>query len=96
LKWKFLAARFARNSGMQWPNHHLSDTDRTRIYYSRKENQGAKRTVIFLKVPTRENFSLAFIALSEPICVCDLGTGKNQLFYQLTPDFDDFWFFEAY
>ncbi len=43
----------------------------------------------YLKVPKRENFSLAFFALSEPIWVCDLGTGK------LTPDFDGFWFFAA-
>jgi hypothetical protein len=49
-----------------------------------------------LKVPKRENFSLAFFALSEPIWVCDLGTGeKNRIFYQLTPDFDGFWFFAA-
>jgi hypothetical protein len=46
-----------------------------------------------LKVPKRENFSLVFFALSEPIWVCDLGTGeKNQVFYQLTPDCDGFWF----
>jgi hypothetical protein len=31
--------------------------------------------------------------LSEPIWVGDLGTGKINLFYQLTPDFDGFWFF---
>ncbi len=50
-----------------------------------------------LKVPKRENFSLAFFALNEPIWVCDLGTGeKNRIFYQLTPDFDGFWFFAAY
>ncbi len=50
-----------------------------------------------LKVPKRENFSLAFFALSEPIWVCDLGTReKNGIFYQLTPDFDGFWFFAAY
>ncbi len=50
-----------------------------------------------LKVPKRENFSLAFFALSEPIWVCDLGTGeKNRIFYQLTPDFDSFWFFAAH
>ncbi len=50
-----------------------------------------------LKVPKRENFSLSFFALSEPIWVCDLGTGeKNRIFYQLTPDFEDFWFFDAY
>ncbi len=50
-----------------------------------------------LKVPKSENFSLAFFALSESIWVCDLGTGeKNLIFYQLTPDFDSFWFFAAY
>ncbi len=50
-----------------------------------------------LKVPKRENFSLAFFALSEPIWVCDLGTGpKNPFFYHLTPDFERFWFFAAY
>jgi hypothetical protein len=48
-------------------------------------------------VPKRENFSLAFFALSEPIWVCDLETReKNRFFYQLTPDFDGFWFFAAY
>jgi hypothetical protein len=36
---------------------------------------------LFLKVPKRENFSLDFFALSEPIWVCELGTGeKNQYF----------------
>ncbi len=50
-----------------------------------------------LKVPKRENFSLAFFALSEPIWVCELGTDeKNRIFYRLTPDFDGFWFFAAY
>jgi hypothetical protein len=54
-------------------------------------------TSTFLKVPKRENFSLAFFALSEPICVCELGTDeKNRIFYRLTPDFDGFWFFAAY
>jgi hypothetical protein len=44
-------------------------------------------------VPKREIFSLSFFALSEPIWVCDLGTGgKNRIFYQLTPDFDGFGF----
>ncbi len=52
---------------------------------------------IFLKVPKRENFSLEFFALSEPIWVCELGTReKNRIFYRLTPDFDGFWFFAAY
>jgi hypothetical protein len=47
-----------------------------------------------LKVPKRENFSLAFFALSEPIWECDLGTGeKNQIFYQF---FNGFWCFAAY
>ncbi len=46
-------------------------------------------------MPKRENFSLAFFALSEPIWVCDLGTGeKNRFFYQLTPDFDLSLFYE--
>ena len=55
------------------------------------------RKTVPLKVPKRENFSLAFFALSEPIWVCDLGTGeKNRIFYQLTPDFDSFWFFAAH
>ncbi len=30
-----------------------------------------------LKVPKRENFSLTFFTLSEPIWVCDLGTGPT-------------------
>jgi hypothetical protein len=50
-----------------------------------------------LKVPKRENFSLAFFALNEPIWICDLRTGeKNRIFCQLTPDFDGFWFFAAH
>jgi hypothetical protein len=50
-----------------------------------------------LKVPKRENFSLAFFAQSEPTWVCDLGSGeKNQIFYEMTPVFDGFWFFAAY
>ncbi len=54
------------------------------------------QAVIF-KVPKRENFLLSFFALSEPIWACDLGTGgKSRIFYQLTPDFDGFWFFAAY
>ncbi len=44
---------------------------------------------INLKVPKRENFSLAFFAQSEPIWVCDLGSGeKNRFFYQMMPDFE--------
>jgi hypothetical protein len=34
-----------------------------------------------LKVPKHENFSLAFFALSEPIWVCDLGTGPKNPFF---------------
>ncbi len=50
-----------------------------------------------LKVPKRENFSIAFFARSEPIWICDVGTSKKiEFFYQLTPDFDGFWFFAAY
>jgi hypothetical protein len=52
---------------------------------------------VALKVPKRENFSLEFFALCEPIWVCEIGTGeKNRIFYRLTPDFDGFWFFAAY
>ncbi len=40
-------------------------------------------------MPKRENFSLAFFALSEPMWVCDLGSGgKNRFFYQMIPDFE--------
>jgi hypothetical protein len=50
-----------------------------------------------LKVPKRENFSIAFFAQSEPIWICDVGTSKKIEFCsQLTPDFDGFWFFAAY
>jgi hypothetical protein len=50
-----------------------------------------------LKVPKRENFSLAFFAQSEATWVCDLGSGeKNRIFYQMTPVFDGFLFFAAY
>ncbi len=34
-----------------------------------------------LKVPKRENFSLAFFALSEPIWVCDVGSGEKNRFF---------------
>jgi hypothetical protein len=50
-----------------------------------------------LKVPKRENFSIAFFAQSEPIWICDVGTSKKiEFFSQLNPDFDGFWFFAAY
>ena len=50
-----------------------------------------------LKVPKRENFSMAFFAQSEPIWICDVGTSKKiEFFSQLTPDFDGFCFFAAY
>ncbi len=53
--------------------------------------------VSVLKVPKRENFSIAFFAQSEPIWIYDIGTSKKiEFFYQLTPDFDGFWFFAAY
>jgi hypothetical protein len=44
-------------------------------------------TVYFiLKVPKRENFSLAFFALSEPISVCELGTDeKSRIFLSIDP-----------
>jgi hypothetical protein len=39
----------------------------------------------------------AFFALSEPTWICDLGSGKkNRIFYQMTPDFEGYWFFAAY
>ncbi len=50
-----------------------------------------------LKVPKRENFSIAFFAQSEPIWICDVETSKKiEFFSQLTPDFDGFWFFAAH
>jgi hypothetical protein len=53
--------------------------------------------MLILKVPKRENFSLAFFTLSEPIWVGDLGIAKkNSLFCHVTPDFDGFRFFAAY
>ncbi len=52
---------------------------------------------IHLKVPKRENFSIASFAQSEPIWICDVGTSKKiEFFSQLTPDFDGFWFFAVY
>jgi hypothetical protein len=45
-------------------------------------------------VPKHENFSLAFFTLSESDWLCDLETGKNQYFYQLTPDFVVFVFLQ--
>ncbi len=45
--------------------------------------------IVSLKVSKRENFSLAFFALSEPTWACDLGSGeKNRIFYQMIPDFE--------
>ncbi len=41
------------------------------------EKQGGK----LLKVPKHENFLLAFFALSEPIWVCDLGSGEKNRFF---------------
>jgi hypothetical protein len=38
-----------------------------------------------LKVPKRENFSLAFFTLSEPIWLVDLGTAKKFAFYHVIP-----------
>jgi hypothetical protein len=39
----------------------------------------------FLKVPKRENFSLAFFTLSEPIWVGDLGIAKKNRFFITLP-----------
>jgi hypothetical protein len=56
-----------------------------------------EKTFLCLKVPKRENFSIAFFAQSEPIWICDVGTSKKiKFFTQLAPDFDGFWFFAAY
>jgi hypothetical protein len=46
----------------------------------------------YLKVPKRENFSLAFFALCEPIWVRDLKSKQKFFFLHLTPDFDRFGF----
>jgi hypothetical protein len=43
------------------------------------------KITIYLKVPKRENFSLAFFALSESIWVCDLGSGKKNRFLSNVP-----------
>jgi hypothetical protein len=67
-----------------------------------KTELGSKKSFSFrffysLKVPKREIFSIAFFAQSEPNWICDVGTSKKiEFFYQLTPDFDGFWFFAAY
>jgi hypothetical protein len=75
----------------------IINTDQTQIYSVPLPAPYLISPYYPLKVPKRENFSLAFIALSEPVWVCDLGTGeKNRNFYQLTPDFDSFWFFAAH
>ena len=51
----------------------------------------------YLKVPKRENFSLAFFTLSEPIWVCDLGTGtKIDVFINCPLISKVFWFFAAH
>ncbi len=61
----------------------------------REQMYGAQ--CFLLKVPNRENFSLAFFALSEPTWVCDLGSAKkNRIFHQMIPDFEGLWFFAAY
>jgi hypothetical protein len=40
----------------------------------------------FLKVPKRENFSLAFFAQTKPIWVCDLENKTKKIFFgRLTP-----------
>ena len=58
-----------------------------------KRKQAEVSHMVELKVPKRENFSLAFFAQSEPTWVCDLGSGeKNRIFYQMTPVFDGFCF----
>jgi hypothetical protein len=55
-----------------------------------------KTTDEILKVPKRENFSLAFFTLSESIWEGDLGTAKKIRFFITLPhDFDGFQFFAA-
>ncbi len=46
-----------------------------------KPLKGQCHKIFCLKVPKRENFSLAFFALNEPIWVCDLGTGEKIEFF---------------
>ncbi len=46
-----------------------------------EEAESHSQLRIELKVPKRENFSLAFFAQSEPIWVCDLGSGKKIDFF---------------
>jgi hypothetical protein len=61
------------------------------------KNESEKFSRLATLVPKRENFSLSFFALREPIWVGVLGTDpKNNFFFHLTPDFDGFWFFAAY
>ncbi len=61
------------------------------VFFKTRQQKG------LLKVPKRENFSLAFFTLSEPIWVGDLGTAKKIRFFITLPhDFDGFRFFAAY
>jgi len=58
-----------------WTTYHWLQGKCARIILS----QAASGMI--LKVPKCENFSLAFFALSEPIWVCDLGSGEKIDFF---------------
>jgi hypothetical protein len=67
------------------------ETDPILLHFAYKQKNFLRETGSpYLKVPKRENFSLAFFTLSEPIWVYDLGTGKKILLFQMTPDFKGF------
>ncbi len=74
-----MAKKHLPTAGEQFPTNTIQTT----------REGGGVMWVNGLKVPKRENFSLAFFAQSEPIWVCDLGSGeKNRFFYQMIPDFE--------
>ncbi len=50
-------------------------------------NIEAQRSKLILKVPKRENFSLAFFAQREPTWVCNLGSGEKIKFFIKWPLF---------
>ncbi len=58
-------------------NHQENDRRRCRSIAPRSE----PFLYLTLKVPKRENFSLAFFALSKPIWVCDLRSGEKNRFF---------------
>ncbi len=58
-----------------------TDPDPSIIMQKSKKNFDFYCSAVTSKVPKRENFSLSFFALSEPIWVCDLGTGEKIEFF---------------